>query len=482
MGLVGLLHFLGLSFVMSLEKFFWKFVFLVVIITLVLGGIFLSRDVILGFFAANLARQSIAEVRSLEGDLISPERVNEAERLLMISSEVKDLQMTWNGLPVGARLVIDPQLRGVESSVTQGDRKYQWLLSVPQEQAQDISQFCLRRPEASAPSQCYRFQHANSVETVVSSCGNGLLESGEQCDDGNVIDDDQCDNKCLQPLLRAGEMTFPRPDVTGRLLDDGRVQLFVLVQQYPAGATNPVDLEKLSLRLTINSDLVLNSPATDRINGFPFLSTTVDREDTLLLELVYRDGDLELIPLVQVVDLQNPDDPLVQDLKSAAMEIPRDPFQVASLDLASIDWLGSEKTVLDLQGQRAIDVSSEGRGFLTRVAVRSLADEEMSVSAKLLDQQVSFTHQIPPQATDELVLNVADLPYGEHQLLMTAHFASGEKIADVVIPFEYTPATFVGRISTRFQLWQLIGIGVLLALGSVYVAVRGMRIVGALMK
>lgn len=27
-------------------------------------------------------------------------------------------------------------------------------------------------------------------------CGNGLIEDGEQCDDGNDIDDDFCDNDC----------------------------------------------------------------------------------------------------------------------------------------------------------------------------------------------------------------------------------------------------------------------------------------------
>lgn len=465
---------------MSLEKFFWKFVILVSAVTVAMGGVFLSRDMIWSYYSANVVQQSVAEVQSLLGKVLSVDEVHQMERLLMISSKVKDLQMTWDGRPVSARLVIDPQLRGVQGSVAQESVDYQWLFSVPQDDERDISQLCLKRPETSAVAQCYRFQRVNALEALATTCGNAVVESGEQCDDGNTLDADQCDSKCLKPLLRAGNYEFPRPEIVARVTDRGKIRLLAYLREYPQELRERGDVSKMFLRLTVNGDLVITSLSTDRINGSPFLSTTVERGDALLLELVYRDGDLELIPLAQVVDLENPENPVLQDLKSAATEFPRDSFQIASLDLASIDWLGSQKTLLDLQGQQAIDVSPEGRGFLTRVAVRSLADEEMSVSARLLDQQVSFTHQIPPLMSDELVLNVADLPYGSHRLQMTARFADGEKIADVVIPFEYLPASFFGQMTFRYQPWQIAGIAVLLLLGAMYVVVRGVRIVGAM--
>lgn len=466
---------------MSLEKFFWKFVLLVTIITLVLGGVFLSRDVLMRFFAANVIQKPVAEVQSILGKVLSREDIHQPERLLMISSEVKDLQMTWDGRPVSARLVIDPRLRGVEGSVSRESVDYQWLLSVPQDGAGEISELCLKRPETGAVPECYRFQRVATVAALASTCGNAIVEHGEQCDDGNALDTDQCDSKCLAPLLRAGSYDFPRPEVVAQVTDDGRIRLLSYLGEYPQEVADRGDVSKMFLRLTVNADVVIHSPNTDRINGYPFLSTTVDPGDALLLELVYRDGDLELIPVAQVIDLERPDEPQIRDLKSAAFEFPAESIQIADLDLASIDWLGSQKTLLDLQSQQAIDVSSEGRGFLTRVAVRSLADEEMSVSAKLLDQQVSFTHQIPPQMSDELVLNVADMPYGHHRLQMTARFADGEKIADVVIPFEYLPASLFAQVTFRYQPWQIAGIAVLLAIGGLYVFVRGVRIVGAVM-
>ncbi|MBK9071111.1 MAG: hypothetical protein IPL79_08945 [Myxococcales bacterium] len=33
-------------------------------------------------------------------------------------------------------------------------------------------------------------------------CGNGQLESGEVCDDGNAVNDDACSNVCTTPIFR----------------------------------------------------------------------------------------------------------------------------------------------------------------------------------------------------------------------------------------------------------------------------------------
>src|SRR5262249_47826547 len=30
-------------------------------------------------------------------------------------------------------------------------------------------------------------------------CGNGFVDEGEECDDGNDVDDDECSNECLTP-------------------------------------------------------------------------------------------------------------------------------------------------------------------------------------------------------------------------------------------------------------------------------------------
>ncbi len=38
----------------------------------------------------------------------------------------------------------------------------------------------------------------------VADCGNGVVESGEQCDDGNAKDDDACHNDCTKNLSGGG--------------------------------------------------------------------------------------------------------------------------------------------------------------------------------------------------------------------------------------------------------------------------------------
>src|SRR5262249_20348022 len=35
-------------------------------------------------------------------------------------------------------------------------------------------------------------------------CGNGSLDPGEQCDDGNLVDDDGCDSNCTLPACGNG--------------------------------------------------------------------------------------------------------------------------------------------------------------------------------------------------------------------------------------------------------------------------------------
>src|SRR5262245_54612628 len=46
-------------------------------------------------------------------------------------------------------------------------------------------------------------------------CGNGVLEAGEACDDGNTIDGDGCDHNCTFTACGNGIVT------TGEACDDG---------------------------------------------------------------------------------------------------------------------------------------------------------------------------------------------------------------------------------------------------------------------
>ncbi len=41
------------------------------------------------------------------------------------------------------------------------------------------------------------FDPTNDPSCVIAECGNGVLEEGEQCDDGNVLDGDCCSNTCM---------------------------------------------------------------------------------------------------------------------------------------------------------------------------------------------------------------------------------------------------------------------------------------------
>ena len=38
------------------------------------------------------------------------------------------------------------------------------------------------------------------VREINPSCGDGHIQSGEECDDANDVDDDNCDNTCRRTL------------------------------------------------------------------------------------------------------------------------------------------------------------------------------------------------------------------------------------------------------------------------------------------
>jgi cysteine-rich repeat protein len=45
-----------------------------------------------------------------------------------------------------------------------------------------------------------------AFEAVCASCGDGVVDDNEACDDGNIADDDGCSARCLLPLCPNGEL------------------------------------------------------------------------------------------------------------------------------------------------------------------------------------------------------------------------------------------------------------------------------------
>jgi cysteine-rich repeat protein len=58
-------------------------------------------------------------------------------------------------------------------------------------------------------------------------CGNGELDEGEQCDDGNQVDDDECSNECIPPCGLRWEFVAPAEAQIELVAatDDGNVRL-----------------------------------------------------------------------------------------------------------------------------------------------------------------------------------------------------------------------------------------------------------------
>ena len=56
---------------------------------------------------------------------------------------------------------------------------------------------------------------STTTTTTIAVCGNGIVEGSEDCDDGNLIDDDGCYNDCTAPVCGDGIVEF------GETCDDG---------------------------------------------------------------------------------------------------------------------------------------------------------------------------------------------------------------------------------------------------------------------
>ena len=51
-------------------------------------------------------------------------------------------------------------------------------------------------------------------------CGNAVVDAGEECDDGNSIDDDSCGNDCASNRCGDGEIIAPEECDDGNAIDD----------------------------------------------------------------------------------------------------------------------------------------------------------------------------------------------------------------------------------------------------------------------
>ena len=80
---------------------------------------------------------------------------------------------------------------------------------------------------------------ANKIEVVYGICGNNIIEQGEQCDDGNIINGDGCSSSCQieTPQCTSGADTII---IDGFINQD---ELNNYIQQYYLGNVN---IDKLS--------------------------------------------------------------------------------------------------------------------------------------------------------------------------------------------------------------------------------------------
>ncbi|WP_293271651.1 DUF4215 domain-containing protein [Nannocystis sp.] len=59
----------------------------------------------------------------------------------------------------------------------------------------------------------------DTQECPAPECGNGIVDAGEQCDDGNAVDDDECSNACVlsgvQECVGSGTLTVDNAVIVG---------------------------------------------------------------------------------------------------------------------------------------------------------------------------------------------------------------------------------------------------------------------------
>lgn len=59
------------------------------------------------------------------------------------------------------------------------------------------------------------YRSCTGLVEVDTQCGNNILEAGEQCDDGNTIDNDGCDSFCVREVPECILTASPNPGYSG---------------------------------------------------------------------------------------------------------------------------------------------------------------------------------------------------------------------------------------------------------------------------
>ena len=68
-------------------------------------------------------------------------------------------------------------------------------------------------------------------------CGNGVVEAGEDCDDGNRFDDDGCNNQCHNSNCGDGQVSLPRKTVMMVIASTPMPVVMIALQRCGDGVT-----------------------------------------------------------------------------------------------------------------------------------------------------------------------------------------------------------------------------------------------------
>ena len=456
---------------MDFGKWLWRGILAIVTIVVLIGAYKLSGDLLRSQVPASPV---LATVSLLDGSVLALDQLTLDQDLITVSSPSKDLLMTWDQVSAQSRLVIDPS--NLPPSQQRG-ALYKWLVAVPKStefgdgssENMPQKQFCVSL-SAGGNAECYRFSRTPKVSLKQAVCGNGILETGEECDDGNLVDGDGCSQTCHRSLRHEGPLNYPAPRISIQPFADGVLSVFVTLEPYRDDTLQKVSPEHLFLRLASPGNPERVSLDADRLNGYPFLQAILPVGVSVTLDFVDRTSGQDVVYDTQIFDkLEVGATPLKGSAPSVTTPMN---IKSPSLDALSFRWVGTDKTIVDQERRLAIDQSDIGHDFSTLVHVQSQFKGEVKVVVQVIDQSVRFTQTIISEGSGDVLVNVQRFPYGRHRLQMNAIFPDGSKTADVVIPFDYQSSGLSISGKTLFQYWQWGGVGLLVFLGLLYVWLR----------